>query len=234
MLRIENRRRKWVIALGVVLVLTVSAMGQSISPPIAEYRGKAQGMMELRNDGDRPLAAILEVHGFGVDENGTLKYAELDRAVKVDLGASSFIVGPHQSHYVFYKATSESSSFWFAILATLTEATPVKNQIRINIVLPHVVYVYQKSKIKQSEVVMRTVPSQAQGEYRLEITNLSQKLGRVQAIESHGFAHEVALGGVPVFPKQKRYIAIRPGTLKNGATLKVTFEDGFTTSIPVL
>ncbi len=235
MLPIEIRRPRWVIALGVVLLLAVSAMGQGISPPLAEYRGKAQGMLELRNDGDQPLVAILEVQGFNVDESGTLKYTELDRTIKVDLGASSFIIGPHQSHYVFYKATSEYPSYWFAILATLTKANPVQNRIRINVVLPHVVYVYQKSRLKQSEVPLRTIPSATAGEYQLEINNLSQKLGRIAAVESHGFSRDIALGGLPVFPAQKRYVTVRPGKPANGtASLKVIFEDGFTTSVPVL
>src|SRR5579884_1063603 len=139
-------------AVAAVIFLTAlvagSAMGQTVSPPIAEYRVKASGMFELRNDQDFPLAAILEVHGFSVSEQGQLQYNELDPRVNVELGANSFIIPPHQSHYVFYKAKSDQPSYWFTILSTLTKANPEKNQMRLNFVLPHVVYVYQKPKLK--------------------------------------------------------------------------------------
>ena len=99
-----------------VFVLAISAVGQTVSPPIAEYRGKASGMVEFRNDGDFPLVAILEVKGFVVNEQGTLLYTALDPKINVEFGASSFVIPPHESHFVFYKTKSELPSYWFAFL----------------------------------------------------------------------------------------------------------------------
>src|SRR3954451_3641520 len=93
-----------------IFLIAISAMGQTVSPPIAEDRGKAQGMVELRNDGDVPLATILELRGFQVDEQGVLQYLALDPRINVELGANSFVIPPHQSHYVFYKAPSDMPS----------------------------------------------------------------------------------------------------------------------------
>jgi hypothetical protein len=221
-------------ALGVAtLLLAVSAMGQTVSPPIAEYRGKASGMVELRNDGDEPLAAILEVRGFQVDEQGALLYVPLDPKIKVDLGANSFVIPPHQSHFVFYKASSDQAACWFAILSTLTRATNEAGKMRINFILPHVVYVYQKSKLKRSDLNVSLNPA-PDGSYALEIANLSEKLGRVQSIDVSGFEKDLSLGGIPVFPAKKRFVDVNAGPKKTNPKVNVVFEDGFSISVPVL
>jgi hypothetical protein len=216
-----------------LIQIAISAAGQTISPPVAEYRGKASGMLELRNDGDTPLAAILETNGFQVDEHGVLRYAPLDPGVKVDFGASSFVIPPHQSHYVFYKASCAQPSCWFAILSTLTRAERQQNQMRINFVLPHVVYVYQKKKLKRGDVDATVTPS-ANGKYVLLIQNKSDKLGRIESVESSGFEKEFRTGGVPVFPSGRRFVEIDPGHPGNKPSVKVHFEDGFSISVPVL
>ncbi len=213
------------------LLIAVSAMGQTVTPPIAEYRGKASGMFELRNDGDVPLATILEVHGFQVDEQGTLQYVPLDPQINVELGANSFVIPPHQSHYVFYKVRSNLPFCWFAILSTLTRDTNQKGQMRINFILPHVVYVYQKPKLKRTDVDV-SLKSVANGSYKLEITNRSEKLGRVQSIETSGFEKNLTLGGLPIFPSKSRFVEIAPGTVKTNPKVNVIFEDGFKISIP--
>jgi hypothetical protein len=231
-----TRLRKYFLRTVLSLALiqtTISAAGQTISPPVAEYRGRANGMVELRNDGDVPLAAILEVHGFQVDEHGVLRYAPLNPDVKVDLGANSFVIPAHQSHYVFYKASCPQSSCWFAILSTLTRAENEKNQMRINIVLPHVVYVYQKAKFKRGDVNVTVTPS-TDGKYELLIQNKSDKLGRVESIETSGFRKPFRSGGIPVFPAGRRFVEIDPDDPGNQASVKVTFEDGFSISVPVL
>lgn len=215
------------------LMTAVSAMGQTVSPPIAEFRGKASGMVELRNDGDEPLAAILEIQGFQVDEQGTLQYIPLDPRIKVELGANSFVIPPHQSHFVFYKASSELPSSWFAILSTLTRAAKDSGQMRINFILPHIVYIYQKPKLKRADVSVNLKPG-TDGSYNLEITNLSEKLGRVQSVEAKGFEKEVTLGGLPVFPSKRRFVEFKPGVAKSNPKVNITFEDGFSISVPVL
>lgn len=216
-----------------VLFSANKGVGQTISPPIAEYRGKAQGMFELRNDGDVPLAAIVEVHGFSVDQEGNLKYEDLDPATRVEIGANSFVIPAHQTHMVFYKASSSKPSAWFAILSTLTRAASDRNTFRVNFVLPHVVYAYQKQKLKKDDVAITVLPGSNSGEYRVEVKNRSEKLGRIQNVSASGFEKDGQHGGFPLFPAAIRNITLTPGAAKADASIKIAFEDGFTVQVPV-
>ncbi len=214
-----------------VFVLAISAVGQTVAPPIAEYRGKASGMVELRNDGDFPLAAIMEVKGFTVDEKGVLLYTALDPKIDVEFGASSFVIPPHQSHFVFYKTKCELPSYWFAFLTTLTRANADKHTMKVNFILPHVVYVYQKPKLKRADVNVALLAGD-DGSLKLQIENRSGKLGRVQSVETHGFEKNLMLGGVPIFPAKQRFVEFSPGQHNSKANVEVVFEDGFTITVP--
>jgi hypothetical protein len=216
-----------------VAVFSVTGVAQTVAPPVAEYRNKANGMFELRNDGDMPLAAVLEVHGFVVDEAGTLTYHDLNPEVKVELGANSFVIPPHQSHYVFYKASSSASQAWFTILSTLTKASSAPGQMRINFILPHVVYIYQKQKLKKEDVTVHLKAGQNAGQYTLEIENHSNKLGRVESVSAQGFEKSVDMGGFPIFPEKKRQVVLNGGTPSADTKVKVSFEDGFSVQVPL-
>ncbi len=222
-------RAAWVVM--ALVAAAIPALSQTILPPIAEYRGKGNGMVELRNDGDVALAVIVEVKGFTVDEEGRMAYLGLDPSVRVELGASSFVIPPRQSHMVFYKAQAPVTPFWFAILATFTKAVPTRNEMRVNIVLPHVVYVYQKHRLEKKDVQLALAASRP-GEYRLELHNASPKASRVEAIECKGFAKPVELGGMPVFPAQTRFVQLDSGPASGShARCKVSFEEGFSLEV---
>lgn len=215
------------------MLFGLTGVAQTVAPPVAEYRTKANGMFELRNDGDAPLAAILEVHGFSVDENGSLTYQPINPSLKVELGANSFVIPPHQSHYVFYKASSPLPQAWFTILSTLTKAASAPGQMRINFVLPHVVYIYQKQKLKKEDVSAKLVAGKTAGQYSLEIDNHSDKLSRVESVTGEGFEKSVESGGFPLFPGKKRRVVIDGGTSGGDAKVKVLFEDGFSLQVPL-
>jgi hypothetical protein len=185
-------------------------------------------MLELRNDSDQPLVAILEVRGFSVDVDGNLKYEPADPGLRVELGSNSFTIPPRQSHYVFYKASSKAPSAWFAILNTLTRAVHSKNQMRLNFILPHVVYIYQKQKLTKQDVRVQLRSAEAPGKYQLEIENTSGKLGRVIQVDCRGFETELDLGGLPVFPHGKRRLSFSGGTALRSARVILRFQDGFT------
>jgi hypothetical protein len=221
------------LSFAIAVLFGTRGVAQTVAPPIAEYRNKAQGMFELRNDGDVPLAAILEVHGFNVDESGTLRYQPLDNHIKVELGGNSFVIPPHQSHYVFYKATSTSSSAWFTILSTLTKAASAPNQMRINFVLPHVVYLYQKQKLKKDDITARVSAGTEPGKYVVELENHSEKLGRVESVTGRGFEKSVEMCGFPIFPGKKRQIILDVGNTKSTPNVRVSFEDGFSLDVPL-
>lgn len=208
---------------------------QTISPLISELRGKgqAQGMFELRNDSEEAMAVILEVAGFSVDENGTFLYIEPPAGTQVDFGSNSFVIPPHQNHMVFFKVSTTQPSTWFSIRSTMTKAKAEPNRMRINYVLPHIVYLYQKTKLKQDDVNVQVRPT-GDGEMLLEVTNRSQKLARVEGIASKGFASNVEVGGFPVFPGKTRFVQLKTGAASGpDADIRVSFEDGFSVRVPV-
>lgn len=202
------------------------ARTQTLSPPIAEYRNKADGMLTLSNEGDRPLAAILEVRGFTVDSDGTLRYGPIDNQINVQFGANSFLIPPHQSHYVFYKAGCARLPCWFAIINTLTQATPVSGGLRINIILPHFVYIYQRAKFKKGDVRIESFRGEQAGEYRLKFQNLSSKLERVETVQTKGFEVNETYGGFPLFPEQTRWLVVKAGAPSRKAEFKIRFGGG--------
>lgn len=210
-----------------ILALAAGAEGQSLSPPIAEYRVKANGMLELRNNGDAPLAAVLELRGFSVDRQGSLRYGPLAPGVSVQLGANSFTIPPHQGHYVFYKASAMRLPAWFAIINTLAQAAPVTRGIRINIILPHFAYIYQKSKLRKDDLMVRVLPGDKSGEYALEVQNVSEKLGRVKQVQAKGFEVNSVYGGFPLFPGETRRVSLQGRNPSQRARLRIQFEDGF-------
>lgn len=210
-----------------ILSTSVLAAAQTLSPPIAEYRRKANGVLELRNNGDTPLATILELRGFAVDAQGNMKYVPLDPGITVELGSNSFTIPPHQAHYVFYKASSALLPAWFAIMNTMTQATPASGGMRINIVLPHLVYLYQKPKLKKQDVRVRIFPGNEAGEYGLEFENLSGKMGRVGGVDCRGFEVNQTYGGFPLFPHQTRRLSLKTGAPSDRARFRIRFEDGF-------
>lgn len=203
------------------------AHSQTLSPPIAEYREKANGVLELRNDGDTPLAAVLELRGFSVNKDLDLQVGPIDPDLQVELGASSFVIPPHQTHYVFYKASARSLPAWFIINNTLTQAKPLDQGVRISFVLPHLVYVYQKQKLRREDVRVRAFPAPTGGDYVVEFENTSGKLGRIQSIHAKGFSGEGEHGGFPLFPHEIRQVLVKAGENLAQAYFRIQFDDGF-------
>ncbi len=198
-------------------IVAVSGRAQGIAPPIAEYRGsKASGVFEIQNTSDSAMAVTLETKSFVVDERGGVQYSDLDKNVHIRMGASSFILAPRDTRMIFYKASFPASPISFSIIATMTRAEQ-QTGMRLKFVFPHMIYVYQKEKLKRSDVTLEM----ANG--KLLIHNTSQKLGRVGEV----IASKQDLGGFPIYPAQIREVLI-PGAAQ--ATVK--FEDGFSLSTP--
>ena len=189
---------------------------QSIAPPIAEYRGaKADGMFEIQNSSDYAMAVVLETKSFDVDDHGQVRYRPLDPGIQIKMGSSSFVLQAHDSRMIFYKATFPSAPASFSILPTMTKAGPLKG-VRVNFILPHMIYVYQKEKLQPSDVKVQLA------EGVLQIRNLSTKLGRVETV----LGSKQDLGGFPLFPGQTRQMAL------SGDKASVIFEDGFKVNVP--
>lgn len=189
----------------------VMGFGQTITPPIAEFRGfKAEDSFRIDNKTSQPMLVVLEVKGFTVNDAGKVIYSRLPSTMRVDIGASSFVIPPNDSHTVYYKAIATESPASFSILPTMTPMIQSKG-VRMNFCIPHMVYLYQKAKLAKSDI------SVAIRERKVVIENTSKKLGRVESI--HAGPDE--LEGFPIYPGQTRELAIK----SDKAT--VHFEDGF-------
>lgn len=206
------KRHKLLVCFAFLLAFGGTMPGQGIAPPLAEYRGgqKIDGSFEIQNNADFPMVTLLEAKSFAVDGRGQIAFRPLDAGISLRMGSSSFIVRPHDARIVFYKATFPSAPASFAIITTMTKAG-AETGMRVNLVFPHLIYVYQKDKLAKAEV------SLALADGVLSIHNLSQKLGRVQSVHS---SHE-DLGGFPLYPGQTREVPIK------GSKVTVKFEDGF-------
>lgn len=195
----------------VFVLFRAMALAQAIAPPIAEYRsGKFDGMLAVQNRAEYPMAALVETKAFDVDSHGQIHYHPLPANVHVSLGATSFIIRPRDSRMVFYKATVPDVPASFAIIVTMTRAKAAPG-MRINFVLPHVIYVYQKAKLSRSDIQIDSADG------TLHIHNLSQKLGRVAGVHT---AKE-DFGAFPLYSGQTRDIAMK------GTNITVSFADGF-------
>ena len=191
------------------------AVAQSISPPIAEYRGTSvSGMFEVKNTTDHSMAVVLETKSFSVNEQGQVDYRPLDSSIKVNMGVNSFVLRAQDSRMIFYKATLTSAPGSFSIIPTMTKAGPVTG-VRVNFILPHMVYVYQKDKFSKSDIKVEVTDGV------LHIQNLSNKLGRVEVVQ----VSKQELPGFPLYPGQTRQFPA-------GDKMSITFEDGFKVSLP--
>lgn len=195
----------------VLFLVAPLIIAQAIAPPMAEYRSaKIDGMLEVQNGMDYPMAALVETKSFDVDGRGQVHYRSLAEDMHVSLGATSFIIRPHDTHMVFYKASVPTAPCSFAIIVTMTRAKAAEG-MRINYVLPHMIYIYQKEKLNRADIKVDT----ANGV--LHIQNLSQKLGRISGVH----APKQDLGAFPLYPGQTREVAV------TGNRMTVQFEDGF-------
>jgi hypothetical protein len=205
-------RIKLVVWVASLLVGGMMAAAQSIAPPIAEYRGtKVEGMFELLNTTEYPMAVVLETKSFSVDDHGQVVYRPLDPGITITMGTTSFVIHPHDSRMVFYKAALSTAPASFSIIPAMTKAGGIMG-VRVNYILPHMIYVYQKEKMQKSDVKVDVADG------TLHICNLSNKLGRIQSVQA---AKQDVAGGFPLFPGQTREFPVV------GDKVNITFEDGF-------
>jgi hypothetical protein len=195
----------------VLLFGGVMGFSQTITPPIAEFRGfKAEDSFRIDNKTSQPMLVVLEVKGFTVNGAGKVVYSPLPSTIRVEIGSSSFVIPPNDNHTVYYKAVSTASPASFSILPTMTPMSQAKG-VRVNFCMPHMIYLYQKAKLAKSDVKV------ALANGKVVIENTSNKLGRVQYIH----AGSQDLQGFPLYPGQTRELAI------TGDKATVHFDEGF-------
>lgn len=192
------------------LAAPAAAAAQTVSPPIAEYQQRARSSFQLINSGIYPLSVVLEVRGFRVTEQGEVQDLPLDTSlVHVKLSAMSFRIPPRATYTVFYEAKADSLPAWFTIVSALSGAR-TDNGLNLRVLLPHVVYLNQKSPLRKEQVTIRSFAyDTATGKLRVELQNLGPNLGRVQQVTATADKVTSQPGaGFPLFPYAHRWTTV--------------------------
>jgi len=199
------------VVLATCCLLAVPALAaQSVSPPIAEYQERARSSFRLDNATLFPLSVVLEVRGFTVTEEGEVVDAPLDTSrVRVKLSEMSFRIPPRGSHRVFYEASGDSLPAWFNILSAMSGGR-TENGLNVRLLLPHVVYLNQKQRLKKEEVAVRVFEFDAAArKARVHLENLGPNLGRVLQVSVTNGSSPAQLGGAfPLFPRSRRWTEV--------------------------
>jgi hypothetical protein len=186
------------------------AAAQTVSPVIVEYAEKADGRFQVYNDADIPITVVVEPHSFTVDSTGKAVFRKLDPGLHVELSSTSFRLGPKQTYYVFYKATTETYPNWFCIYSTISGPVTA-NGLKLAIELPHTVYLLGRKSLEQSQVSWNRAEISAEGGKRLvtaEVENHGAELARVQEVEVTSTGGKQTFSGFPLFPGQRRAIEL--------------------------
>lgn len=136
------RKAIWILLL---MVVAPPMWAQTVSPVISEYGKRAEGQFTLTNNTFVPEAATVEALSFTADEHGTAAYRALDPGVTVQLSETSARLGPKASHTFQYRVTCAAMPCAVVLFSTLTGLQTVEG-IKLNIHLPHSVYVCEKAK----------------------------------------------------------------------------------------
>lgn len=197
--------RKCSVLIGLVLAgACAGARAQTISPVIVEYREKAEGKFQLRNDSDLPLYVVLEPQSFSVNEQGDPAFRPLDPTTHVKLSTMSFRLAPQQVYTVFYKATADKLPAWFVVYATITGKT-TPTGLKIALELPHTVYLLTKRPLERGSVVwLRAEQAKDKKEILAEVENRGAEFSRVLEVEVDSSSGKKDYAGFPLFPGQRR------------------------------
>ena len=180
---------------------------QTISPPIAEYQERGRSSFQLTNTTLFPLNVVLEVRGFRITEQGEMLDQPVDTSrVHVKLSTMSFRIAPRATYNVFYEAKADSAPTWFNILCAMTGARTERG-INLRIILPHVVYLNQKSPLTRGDVMIREFQlDSARGRVRVQLENTGPRLGRVLAVTASGpDGPSLPSAGFPLLPHSRRW-----------------------------
>jgi hypothetical protein len=190
--------------------LPAAALGQSVSPPIAEYQEHARSSFQLSNQSIFPLTVVLEVKGFKVTERGEVQDAPFDSTrIHLKLSAMSFRIPPRGTYTVFYEASADSAPAWFNILSAISGARTDAG-VNVRILLPHVVYLNQKQPLRKEEVAVRAFEFDSAAKVaRVQLENTSTNLGRVlQVTAAAGKTQSPPGSAFPLFPHSRRWTEI--------------------------
>jgi len=225
----SSARVRTALALVPALCLLAGALrAQSISPPVAEYREKANASFTVTNESVFPLTVVLQPRGFTVSEDGEVSVTSLDTTrIHLSLSTISFRLQPRQAYTVFYEVKADSVPSWFTIWNAVTGAR-TSNGVNIRVELPHVVYLNQKERLSQADVRITAARwFRAQKKVVVTVENGSARLGRAQEIAVSAPDVPTVRGApFPSFPQSRRRATLPWTADTPPAKIEVRF-DGF-------
>lgn len=217
---------------------------QTVQPLIDENIVKgpgktASGKIEYVNDSLQTLSVVLEAKSFTVSDTGDLSYRPLDEDIHVKFSTMSFRIPPKQNFFVFYEASADKLPSWFVVYATFggfKEKT--QEGFRIQIQLPHTIYLLPKQELQKEELVVR-VAEYRPGEKKVvvRVENTGPSFGRVLEADVSSIKNTSTQGGFPVFPFSQRQVDIPWDAAGNPSKLLLRLahfklEQGVTSATP--
>jgi len=194
------------LILVIIMSLGVSLVAQTVQPVIVEYKGKADGKIEVTNNTLSPMVVVLEPRSFSITPQGKGIFRPLDAGIHVELSTMSVRLQPEQNYFIFYKATADKLPAWFTVYATFSSPKH-SDGLDVRIMLPHTVYLYQKQPILEAEVDVKDISySLATHKLTCDIDNNGANLARVQSVQATGNHSSGDLAGFPLLPGGIRHI----------------------------
>jgi hypothetical protein len=187
-------------------LLSVRSLAQTVAPPVVEYQQKADGQLVLTNNSLTTYVVVLEPKSFSINREGRDIFRPLDPSVHLKLSSTSFKLLPKQSYTVFYSVNSDTLPAWFTIYSTFSQ--PQRGPgVNLRIMLPHTVYLYQKTPLAKSAVKLTEALYDPDKKLvSFDVENVSSAYGRVRSSEARAGHETVAMSGFPLLPNSPRHV----------------------------
>ncbi len=128
------------------LILASMAAAQTVSPIVVECGKKCRGSFTVSNANIKPAAVTVEPASFSLSpQTGASIFRPLDSTAQVSLSETSARVGPQSDHEFDYEITCSAYPCLVAFQTGMVIGHTVEG-IAIRLVIPHIVYVCEKSK----------------------------------------------------------------------------------------
>jgi hypothetical protein len=129
-----------------LLLLTLAAAAQTISPPISEFHSKvAKGQFTVTNNGLTPLDVKIEPLSFSVDATGTAHFRPLDASTHLKMDSFTGRVGVKQQRTFFYEVRCDQYPCFLSIYSVMTVGRTPEG-IAVAIHLPSTIYLCEREK----------------------------------------------------------------------------------------
>ena len=189
------------------------AFGQTVQPVIDENvvdapGKKASGMVQYVNNSGQPLNVVLNLSSFTVAEDGSMQFRPLDADIHVKLSTMSFRVAPGQTYDVFYEASADQLPSWFVIYGSFSGFRQRSKQgFKIQVQLPHVVYLLPKQKLAREEVKLQQAVFK-DGNVTVSVANSGSMFGRAIETDIVSGSGKTVQNGFALFPSSVRTLQI--------------------------